>query len=395
MGSIRFMRAGLRAVVACACVGFTGLAKAEITIGVSLTATGPAASLGLPQKNTVELLPKTIAGEPVRFFVFDDGNFPSVAAMDAKRFAQSHVDVIIGGSTVPSSIAIAAVAAENKIPQIALAPFPVKPDQAPWAFMLPQSVALMAAPLFEHMKLDGVTTLGFIGFADPYGEAWLRQATRLAEQDGIRLVAVERFARTDRSVLHQARKILQVNPSAVLVAASGTPGALPMQRLRSRGYRGRFYHDHGVASPEFLRAVGSAGEGMIMAVGPVLVAEQLPASNPSRAPALAYTKLYEAKYGKGSVNAFGAHAFDAWLLVEHAAAEALKRARPGTAAFRQALRDALETTHNLPITHGVVNMTPQNHNGLDERSRVLVSIENGRWVLLGSRQIAARADSSR
>lgn len=383
MNLSRFARAALRAGVVCSCVCFAGLTKAEISIGVSLTATGPAASLGLPQKRTIELLPRKIAGETVRFTVLDDGNFPGVASIDAKNFARANVDVIIGGSTVPGSIAIAAVAAKNKIPQIAMAPFPVKPEQAPWVFMLPQSVALMAPALFEHMKRDGVTTLGFIGYADPYGEAWLRQVTRLAVQTGIKLVAIERFRRTDRAVLNQTQRLLKVNPSAVFIAASGTLGALPMRRLRSRGYQGRFYHDHGVASPEFLHAVGSAGEGMIMAVGPVLVASQLPVSNPSRAEALTYTRLYESRYGKESVNAFGAHAFDAWLLVKHAAAQALKKAKPGTLAFRQALRDALEATHDLPITHGVINMSPTNHNGLDERARVLVTIKNGHWVLLG------------
>lgn len=366
------------------CFGYARTASAEITIGVSITTTGPASALGIPLRDTIALLPKSIDGEPVRFFVFNDGNFPAVAAKDARRMVEAKADVLIGGNTVPSVLAIAGIAAESKTPQIGLAPVPPKPEHLPWVFPLPQPVAIMAAPLFEHMKQAGVATLGFIGFSDGYGEAWLAHSKRLAEANGIKVSIVERFDRTDRSVLHQARRLLAANPDAILVAASGTLGALPMQILRQRGYKGRFYQTHGVASNEFLRAAGAAGEGLVMPAGPVLVPEQLPVSHPSREVGSKYQKLYESKYGTEARNMFGGHAYDAWLLIERAAKIALKQAQPGTPQFRQALRDALESTREFPITHGVVTMSPTNHTGLDARSSVLVTIERGRWVLIGA-----------
>lgn len=367
---------------AAAALSLAGPATAEITVGVSLTATGPAAALGVPLRDTVALLPKSIAGEPVRFFVFDDGNFPAVAAKDAQRLVEANADILVGGNTVPSVLAVAGVAAASKTPQIGLAPVAPKPEFKTWVFTVPQPVSVMAEPLFKHMKQSGVATLGFIGYSDGYGEAWLAHTKRLTEANGIKLALVERFDRTDRSVLHQTRRLLAAKPDAVLVVASGTPGALPMRMLRQRGYRGRFYQTHGVATNAFLRAAGPAGEGLIMPVGPVLVPEQLPASHPSRAVGLQYQQLYETKYGAESRNAFGGHMYDAWLLIERAATIALKQARPGTPAFRQALRDALETTREFPITHGVVSMTPEDHTGLDARSAVLVTVENRRWKLL-------------
>lgn len=369
-------------LVGCAICFGAVTAQAEITIGVSLTVTGPGAALGIPLKNTIALLPNNVDGEPVRFIILDDGNFPAVAAKDAKRLVESRVDIIWGGCTVPSGLAVSTVAAENKTPNIPLAPFPPKPDTFPWVFPIPQPVAVMAAPLFEHMKETGITTLGFIGFSDGYGEAWLRQTQRLAEANGIKVVIVERYDRTDRSVLQQTRRILAANPAAVLVAASGSsPGVLPMRMLRERGYAGKFYETHGVASNAFLREAGAAGEGVVLPAGPVLVPEQLPASHPSREVGLQYQKLYEAKYGADNRNMFGAHIWDAWLLFEHAAKVALKKAKPGTPEFRQILRDELEATREFPISHGVVTMTDKDHTGLDARSRVLVTIEKGHWVL--------------
>ena len=370
-----------RGAVALALVGAQTL-HAEITVGVSLTVTGPAASLGGPQKNTIDLLPQTIDGEPVRYFVLDDGNFPQVADKDARRLVESGADIIIGGSTVPSAMAIAAVAAPAKTPHIALAPIAPKPEWFPWVFVAPQSIGLMASAIFEHLERAGVKKLGYIGFNDGYGEAWLAHTRRLAEAHGIDLTIVERYDRTDRTALPQARRLLAANPDAILVAGSGTPSAMPMRMLRERGYKGRFYHTHGAGSVEFLRAVQGFGDGLVLPIGPVLVADQLPASHPSRDAALRYMRLYEGKHGAGSINPFGAHAWDAFLLFERAAKVALKQARPGTPQFRQALRDALEGTRNFPVSHGVVNMSDKNHNGLDERSRVLVTVEKGRWVLL-------------
>lgn len=355
----------------------------EVVVGVSVSVTGPAASLGLAEKQSIELRPRTLGGLPVRYVILDDATDPSQAAKNARRLIDvEKVDVIIGSSTVPASLTMAEIAAETKTPQIALAPFSAKPEQHPWVFPLPQNVSIMAGAVFDHMKAKGVKSLGFIGFSDAWGESWLKEAQARTTELGIKLAAVERYVRTDTSVTAQTLKLMAAQPDAVLVAGSGSPSALPMRSLRERGYKGQIYQAHGVANNDFLRVSGEADEGAILPSGPVLVVEQLADDHPAKSAGLSYVRAYEAKYGPGSRNNFGAYAHDATLVLDRAVAVAARKARPGSAEFRQALRDAIEGTRDLAVTHGVINMSAKDHSGFDARSRVLLSIQKNSWQLL-------------
>ncbi len=360
-----------------------GAALADVTVGVSLSATGPGASLGIPEKNTVALLPQAIAGEKVKWVVLDDATDTSTAVKNARKFVtEDKADVIIGSSGTPTSMAILEVAYESRTPQITMAPVPPAGEKAPWVFTMPQSFNLMAAPLAEHMAANGVKTLGFIGFADAYGEIWLKAIQGAVEPKGIKIVATEQYQRNDTSVSGQALKLIAANPDAVLIAASGTPAVLPQATLKERGYKGKFYQTHGIANRDFLRVGGKNVEGTIFPIGPMLLADQLPDAHPSKKPALEYIKLYETVHGANSRNTFGAHAYDAYLLLTRAVPEAMKKARPGTPEFRAALRDALENVKELPATHGVFNMSPSNHNGFDARAAIMATVANGDWKLL-------------
>jgi branched-chain amino acid transport system substrate-binding protein len=254
-------------------------------------------------------------------------------------------------------------------------------DSKRWVFKTPQSDALMASAIAQHMADHGVKTVGFIGFNDAYGEGWAQEFQKFADLRKIKVVGSERFNRTDTSVTGQILKLVSANPDAILIAGSGTPAALPQTTLVERGYRGRIYQTHGVANADFLRVGGKNVEGTLLPAGPILVAEQLPEQNPSRKVALEYKKLYESKHGAGSLSTFGGHAWDALLLLEAAMPQALKAGKPGTPEFRGALRDSIEGVKNLNATHGVYNMSAQDHNGLDQRARVMVKIENGGWKL--------------
>lgn len=363
-----------------------GVAQAEINIGVSVSATGPAASLGIPEKNTFALLPTTVAGEKVNFIVLDDATDPGQATKNARKLVtEDKVDVLLGSSSTPACAAIAEVANETGTPQVAMCPVDLPANRNHWVFRSPQHNSMMAAALVEHMKRVGVETLGFIGFNDPYGEVWLKAVSAAAEASGIRLVAVERFNRVDTSVSGQVLKIVSAKPQAVMIAASGTPAALPHTTLFERGYKGQIYQTHAAANKEFLKVGGKAVEGAILPIGPVVVASQLPDAHPSKKPALEYTRLYEDKHGAGTLSSFGGHAFDAYRLVESAIPVALKSAKPGTAKFREALRDALENQREIVGVHGIYNMSASDHFGLDNRSRVLVRVENGAWKILSGR----------
>jgi branched-chain amino acid transport system substrate-binding protein len=359
-------------------------AWADIHVGVTISATGPAASLGIPEKNTIALMPRTIAGQKVNYIVLDDASDTTAAVNNARKLiAENKVDVIIGSTTSPASLAMLDVASEAQTPMISVAASAriVEPMDAKkkWVFKTPQNDIMMSLAIAEHMAAAGIKTVAFIGFADAYGEGWSQEFAKAAELKKIKVVASERYARTDTSVTGQALKIMSARPDAVLVAGSGTPAALPQKTLKERGYAGKMYQTHGVANADFLRVGGKDVEGTFLPAGPVLVADQLPAGNPVKKSALAYVAAYEAAHGKGSVSTFGAHAWDAGLLMSTAIPVALKKAPPGTAEFRAAMRDALEQTRDLAGAHGVFNLTPTDHLGLDQRARVMVKIENGTW----------------
>ncbi len=360
-------------------------AQADINVGVTLSATGPAASLGIPEKNTIELLPRTIAGQKVNYTVLDDASDTTAAVANARRLITEYkVDLIIGSTITPNSLAMIDVVADSQTPMISLAASAriVEPVDAKrhWVFKTPQNDIMMALAIAQHMADHGIKTVGFIGFSDAYGEGWWQEFSKAASLKGISIVASERYNRSDASVTGQVLKLMSANPQAVLIAGSGTPAALPQRTLKERGYTGKIYQTHGVANNDFLRVVGADGDGTFLPAGPVLVADQLPASNPVRKTALEYIHAYEAKFGKGSVSTFGAHAWDAGLLMKAAIPVALKKAQPGTPAFRAALRDALEGVHDVAGAHGIFNMSPNDHNGLDQRARVMVEIEKGKWV---------------
>jgi branched-chain amino acid transport system substrate-binding protein len=363
-----------------------GAARADINIGVSLSATGPAASLGIPEKNTFDLMPTTIGGEKINWIVLDDASDTTKAVTNTRKLlTENKVDVIIGSTITPNSLAMVDVVADAETPMISMAASarivdPANPKTR-WVFKTPQNDSLMADAIAIHMKAAGVKTMGYIGFADAYGDGWLAEMRRSAQTAGIKIVAEEKYNRNDASVTGQVLKIVAANPEAVLIGAAGTPGATPQKELAARNFKGRIYQTHGIANPDFLRVVGKDGNGTILPIGPMLVYEQLPDTNPLKKAAADYIGKYEAKYGKESRSTFGGHAWDAYLLLARAIPEAQKKGKPGTKEFRVALRDALENTKELVATHGVYTMTPQDHNGLDNRARTMIRIDDGKWML--------------
>jgi len=366
-------------------LSFAATAAAQINVGVTLSATGPAASLGIPEKNTVEMLPTTIAGQKINWIVLDDASDTTRAVTNTRKLiAEDKVDLIIGSTVTPNSLAMIDVVADAETPMISVAASarivdPTNP-KTKWVFKTPQNDALMADAIAVSMKANGVKTMGYIGFNDAYGDGWLAEIKRSAQTAGIKVVAEEKYNRSDATVTGQVLKLVAANPDAILIGASGTPGATPQKELVARGFKGKVYQTHGVANPDFLRVVGKDGNGTLLPIGPMLVYEQLPDSNAVKKVSAEYITAYEAKYGKDSRTTFGGHIYDAWLLFSKAAPEALKKAKPGTKEFRAALRDALEAS-NVVGTHGVFVMNAQEHNGLDNRARVMIRIENGQWVL--------------
>ncbi|NMY06174.1 ABC transporter substrate-binding protein [Pseudomonas sp. WS 5059] len=370
-------------LLSAACVS---LAQAQVTVGVITSAAGPLAMIGVPQKNTVALLPTQVGDQAIRYIALDDGSDPTATVKALKKLiSEDKVDAIIGPSGSPNAIGVISFVAEAQVPLLspvgtAAVILPMTAEKK-WVFKTTQNDELIAKALFEHMARHQVKTLGLIGTADPYGENWAKVATALATEHGIKIVANERFQRQDTSITGQSLKVLATRPDAVLVAAPGSPPVMPQATLFDQGYRGQVYQTHGAALPDFLKLGGKKVEGTILAASLMLVLDEIPDSNPSKKIAADYTAAYQKLYGSKPAT-FGANTFDAGLLLQAAIPLAAAKAAPGTVEFRRALRDALETTHELAGTQGVYSMTPDDHSGFDERGRELIQVKNGTWTLL-------------
>jgi branched-chain amino acid transport system substrate-binding protein len=365
---------------------FSTAAFAQIKIGLMVSATGPTSAIGIPQKNTGDILPKKIGDVAVEYISLEDGGDTTRAVQNIKKLVQeNNIDALIGPSTTPNALAILDVIAEAKVPMMATVGTSavVEPidGKKRWVFKTTQNDDLIAGALLKHMTKSNVKTVAFIGFSDPYGDNWLKVFSALAEKAGIKVVAAERFNRTDQSVTGQTLKMIGAKPDAMLIAAVGGPAVLPQATLRDQGWKGPIYQTHAVATEDFIKLGRDKVEGTVLAAGPMLVIDEIPDSNPTKKVAQNYIATYQKQFGSVPAT-FGANTWDAGILLERAIPLALKVAKPGTDAFRTALRDALEQQLEVVGCQGVFNMSPTNHNGMDDRARVLVTVKDGKFRLI-------------
>jgi branched-chain amino acid transport system substrate-binding protein len=376
----------LRFPVAAFALCFSVLALGQIKVGLMVSATGPTSAIGIPQKNTGDMLPRKIGDATVEYIQLEDGGDTTRAVQNIKKLVQeNNIDALIGPSTTPNALAILDLIADAKVPMMATVGTSsvVEPLDARkrWVFKTTQNDDIIASALLKHMAKNSVKTVGFIGFNDPYGENWYKVFGAMAEKAGISIVANERYARTDQSVTGQVLKLMAAKPDAVLIAAVGGPAVLPQATLFDQGYKGRVYQTHAVATEDFIKLGKEKVEGTILAAGPMLVIDEIPDTNPTKKVALAYIAAYERQFGVKPAT-FGANTWDGGILLERALPAALKAGKPGTEAFRSALRDSLEQEREVVGTQGVFNMSATNHNGMDDRARVLVIVKDGKFRLL-------------
>lgn len=361
-------------------------AQADVTVGVILSTTGPAASLGQPAENTVKLWPDSIAGEKLRVIVLNDASDPTEASRQASKLInEEKVDVIVGSSVTPPSIAIVETAGTANTPVIALGGGNaiIEPQEGArtWAFKMPAPERLSVQRTLEHMAATGVKTAGAIAVSTSYGNGFLNAFNEQAEEHGVKISGVERYGAQDLGVTAQIVRLMAAKPDAIYILSFGTPAYLPQAELAKRGYKGKIYQTHGVANADFLRVGGKDVEGTFLSVAPVLVAEQLPDDDPTKEAGVEYVSKYEGQYGEGTRSLFGSTAWTALNWLEATVPVALKEAKPGTPEFRKALRDALENMDEVVSPEGVFNMTKEDHNGIDSRGQVVVTIEDGKWKL--------------
>ncbi len=368
-------------------VCFAAAARADINIGVVLSLTGPGASLGIPENDTIKLWPQTIGSEKVVVTVLNDNSDPTTAATSARKLiTENKVDVLVGSSVTPPSLSMVEVAGESKVALLSLAGGsaivePLEGNRR-WAFKFSPTETFSSETIVAHALKNHVKTVGVIGISNAYGEGFVKNFTQIATAKGLQIVATERYATTDTSVVGQVVKVLAAKPDAVYIAASGTPGALPQLELANRGFKGPVYQTQGVANNDYLRVGGKAVEGTFMTTAPVLVAEQLPDSSPLKKPGVEYVTRFESVYGPNTRTLFGATAWDVFSMIRQVVAGIPKTIKPGTPEFRAAIRDGMENLKGFVSTEGFFNMSDRDHNGVDASCQVLVRVDNGRWKLV-------------
>jgi len=360
-----------------------GALAADLKVGLSVSLSGPNSSLGVPYSKgmlAAQNYKGEIGGRKVQLIVLDDGSDPTTAGRNARKLIEEDkVDIVMGTSGVPAAIAMAQVAKETKTPMIGLTPIALDAADNPWVVTVAQPTQLMVDAVVERMKRNGVKTVAYIGFSDAWGDLVYTALNKAAEQQGIKVLSNERYARADASVTGQVLKIVALKPDAVMTGGAGTPGALPFLALQERGYKGGIYGQHGLINPDFVRVAGSAAQGALMPTGPIIVAEQLPEGSPTKKIGLDFRTVFQKVNGAATTDAFSAYSFDGWMVFADAAARA--KGEPGTPEFRASLRDAIFSTKEVVGTHGVYNFKPGDLYGVDERARVIVKLDNGKWVL--------------
>jgi len=359
----------------------------EIAIGVDFSTTGPSATLGIPNMRAILLAPTVLGGHKVRYIYLDDASDPTLAVQNVKRLiSQDNIDVLIGPSVTPPTIGVIETIAAAKVPMITLGStsrliLPMD-DKKKWVFKTPPNDDIYCGPEVNYMVKKGVKTLAIIAVNDPFGESWTDIATRLATAKGIKILNVEKFNRDDPSATAQALHAMSGHPDAILIAAVAGAAVTPNRALAELGYKGQIYHAGGMVNADFLRIGGKAVEGVYSPSPPLIVSDQLPNGYPTKKAGLAFLKLYEDKYGPGSRSQYAGHAWDAVTLLNVAIPVAMKKGKPGTPEFREALRDALENVKDVAGVQAIFNVTPADHCGIDQRGMVMVKVENGAWKLV-------------
>ncbi|WP_456432947.1 ABC transporter substrate-binding protein [Thermosulfuriphilus sp.] len=363
-------------------LGSQGQATEPYRIGALFSITGPTSFIGEPERNTLEMLVEEvnkaggINGHPIEVIIYDTEGMEKNAVKKAtKLMTRDKVLAIIGPSRTGTTLAVVPFAERYKVPLISCAAgVKITEPVKPWVFKTPQTDRMAVKRIYNHLKKKGLTRVAIITVSTGFGQSGRVELKRLAPDYGIELVADEIYGPKDVDMTPQLTRIRSLNPQAVICWGTNPGPAIVAKNMRQLGFNVPLYMSHGVASKKFIELAGSAAEGIILPAGKILVADKLPDSDPQKPILLDYIAKYKARYGQ-EPSAFGGHAYDAFGLLK----EALKVA----GGDRVKIRKALENIKGFVGIHGIFNMSPQDHNGLDEKEAfVMVIIKNGNWELL-------------
>jgi len=358
-------------------------AQNTIKIGSVLSVTGPASFLGDPEKKTLEMYVRDInaaggvSGKKLELFIYDDGSDANKARTFATRLVEEDkVDAVIAGSGSGSALAIRGVFEDAALPYISLAGaaeivLPVRK----WVFKMPHTEPMSCGKIFEDLKKRNLTRIGIISGTDGWGKAMRAECVAMAPKEGITVVKDEIYGAADSDMTPQLTNIKNTaGVQAVINCGFGQGPAIVTRNYRQVGLAVPLYQSHGVSSKSYINLAGEAANGVRLPAAALLVADQLPDSDPLKKVAIEYKTKFEKETGQ-PVSTFGGHARDALFML----VEALKRAG---SADKAKVRDEIEKTKNFIGTGGVINMSATDHLGLDLNSFRMIEIKNGDWSLV-------------
>ena len=361
----------------------TGAVRAgdTIKIGTFLSVTGPASFLGDPELRTLQMYVEElnarggVLGKKLELVHYDTAGQAKEAVTFVKRLIQNdEVDVIVGGSSTGDTMAAIPEAEKAEIPFVSLAGGveiiePVKK----WVFKVPHTDRMAAIRIFEDMKKRGIKKVALITGDGGFDKSGRKQVLELAPKYGLEVVADESYGNKDTDMTTQLTKIRATDAQAILNFGFGAAPAIVTRNIRQLGITLPVYQSHGVGSKKFIEMAGEAAEGVRLPAAALVVAEQLPDSDPQKKVLLDYKAKFEAKHGE--VSTFGGHAYDGLFI----AVEAIKRAN---GIDKARVRDEIERTKGFVGTAGVFNMSPEDHMGLSVDAFKLVEVRKGNWVII-------------
>lgn len=358
--------------------------KEEYRVGAIFAVTGNNSPLGTPEKQTAEMLEQQINaagginGHPLKLIIYDtESDETKALTLTKKLIEQDKVSAIIGPSSTGESLALVQTVTEAKIPLISAAASisivdPVK-DRF-WVFKTPQSDVMAVQELYAYLKAQGKSKIALITDSAGFGATGLTQLKGQAAAYGMTIVADEKFGSRDTDMTAQLTKIKGSGADAIITWGTNPGPAVVAKNVKDLRIDIPLFNSHGIANMQFIQLAGDAANGVVFPAGKLLVADQLPSSDPQKALLTKYKADFEAKYGAGTANTFGGHAFDALTIVTNA----MKKA--GTDKAK--IRDEIEKTKGYAGTGGVFNMSQTDHNGLSKGAFVLIKIQDGKWTWL-------------
>ncbi len=352
--------------------------KEPYKIGAIFDVSGASSSLGIPEKDSVQMVIDEINkngginGHPIDLVLLDNKSNETESALAVRNLIQQGVVAVVGSSTSGTTMAMVDAVQKAGIPLISSAASIkiVEPvAERKWVFKTAQSDSLVAQKIAEYLKAKGMTKVAFASMNNAYGDSGRAEFEKVAQSQGITIVAKEKFEQNDTMMTSQLTNIKKANPQAVICWAIPPSASSFTTNYRQLGLTMPLIHSHGIGNQKFIELAGDAANGVIFPAGKLLVAENLPDSDPQKQVLTDYAKAFEAKFG--SRNTFGGHAWDGINIV----LEALKKVGPD----KEKLRTEIENTKEFKGISGVFNMSPQDHNGLDLDCMVMVEIVNGKW----------------